>query len=190
MVADSIRMNITLPSSLAQELNNLIGPRKKSRFITEAVEQKINTIKQSQMNKVLEKGYSEGKKEGLKISKEFEIKPVDTVEIKRHRVFRRPAIGRGYAGFNFFQDNAGDEGQVLAQRLIQTEPGDIQQLAIAACGGGGGGIRTDFSCIGDKKPGVEAARAARWGDGAGGEKEVIQLWRQPGLEIAPPVRRA
>jgi len=72
---NTIRMNITLPKDLAQQLDKLVGPRKKSRFITQTLRQRIARIQHEQIQDLLEEGYKARKAESLAITKEFE--PVD-----------------------------------------------------------------------------------------------------------------
>ena len=72
MKPETIRLNITLPSTLAKELKRITGPRKQSQFVSEAVEYRIKQLKKKQMEKVLAEGYKAARKEGLEISKEFE----------------------------------------------------------------------------------------------------------------------
>ena len=72
---NTIRLNITLPENLAHQLDRLVGPRKKSRFITETLRQRIEKIQNEQMQKLLEEGYKDRKAESLAITKEFE--PID-----------------------------------------------------------------------------------------------------------------
>ena len=72
METETIRLNITLPSTLAKELKRLSGPRKQSQFVAEALEQKIEQLKKKQMEKALAEGYKATSKEGLAITKEFE----------------------------------------------------------------------------------------------------------------------
>ena len=69
---DTVRLNITLPEELAQQLDKLVGPRKKSRFITEALRQRIEKMKNDQIQKLLKEGYKARKAESLAITKEFE----------------------------------------------------------------------------------------------------------------------
>jgi metal-responsive CopG/Arc/MetJ family transcriptional regulator len=69
------RLNITLPEDLVHQLDNLVGPRKKSRFITEILRQQIEKMKNDQIQKLLEEGYKARKAESLAITKEFE--PID-----------------------------------------------------------------------------------------------------------------
>ena len=69
---DTVRLNITLPEDLAHQLDRLVAPRKKSRFITEALRQRIEKMKNDQIQKLLEEGYKTRKAESLAITKEFE----------------------------------------------------------------------------------------------------------------------
>jgi len=72
---DTVRLNITLPEDLAHQLDRLVGPRKKSRFITETLRQQIEKMHNEQMQKLLEEGYKARKAESLAITREFE--PID-----------------------------------------------------------------------------------------------------------------
>ena len=72
-----VRLNITIQEELACQLNKLVGPRKKSRFIAEALEQRIGEIQEQELNKVLEEGYKVRKEESLSIAKEFEAVDVE-----------------------------------------------------------------------------------------------------------------
>jgi len=72
---NTVRLNITLPESLAHQLDKLVGPRRKSRFITETLKQRIEEIENEKIQKLLEEGYKDRKAESLDITKEFE--PID-----------------------------------------------------------------------------------------------------------------
>ena len=67
-----VRMNITMPEELAQQLDKLIGPRKKSHFITETLKERIERIQNEELQKMLEEGYKVRKKESQSIAEEFE----------------------------------------------------------------------------------------------------------------------
>ena len=67
-----VRMNITVPEELAQQLDKLIGPRKKSHFITETLKEKIEGIQNEELQKMLEEGYKVRKQESQSIAEEFE----------------------------------------------------------------------------------------------------------------------
>jgi metal-responsive CopG/Arc/MetJ family transcriptional regulator len=72
MATESVRLNITLPAELAKELKHITASRKQSKFVAEAVEQKIKELKQKQMEKVLVDGYKATRKEGVAITKDFD----------------------------------------------------------------------------------------------------------------------
>ena len=71
----AVKLNITIPEELARQLDKLAGRRKKSRFIAEALRQRIGEIQERELNQILEEGYKARKQESLSIAKEFE--PVD-----------------------------------------------------------------------------------------------------------------
>ncbi len=72
MNTDTVRLNITLPKELAQALDNLAGPRKRSRFISEAIRQQIQQMQKENLEKLLEEGYRATRKENFALAKEFE----------------------------------------------------------------------------------------------------------------------
>ena len=72
-----VRLNITIQEELARQLDKLVGPRKKSHFIAEALEQRIGEIQEEELNKILEEGYKSRKEESLSIAKEFEAVDVE-----------------------------------------------------------------------------------------------------------------
>ncbi|MFC1815025.1 CopG family ribbon-helix-helix protein [Thermodesulfobacteriota bacterium] len=72
MNTDTVRLNITLPKELAQALNKLSGPRKRSRFISEAIRQRIEQRQKEELDKILEEGYRAMGGESLALAKEFE----------------------------------------------------------------------------------------------------------------------
>ena len=73
MSAETVRLNITIPKDLAQALNRLAGPRKRSLFIVEAVKQRIEQQERDKLEKNLEEGYQAVAKENIAITKEFEV---------------------------------------------------------------------------------------------------------------------
>jgi metal-responsive CopG/Arc/MetJ family transcriptional regulator len=70
-----VRMNITLPAELAREIDRLVEPKKKSRFIAQTLQQRIERIQHEKVQKILEEGYKARKKESQYLAKELE--PVD-----------------------------------------------------------------------------------------------------------------
>jgi len=67
-----VRMNITIPEDLARQLDQLVDSRKKSRFITETLKERVKKIEEDKLQKMLEEGYKKRKEESLSISRDFE----------------------------------------------------------------------------------------------------------------------
>ncbi len=72
METETVRLNITLPKGLVQAMNRVAEPRKRSRFIAEAVRQKIEKNDKEELEKLLVEGYRAAAKESLALTKEFE----------------------------------------------------------------------------------------------------------------------
>jgi metal-responsive CopG/Arc/MetJ family transcriptional regulator len=72
MNTDLVRLNITLPKKLVQSLDKLAGPRKRSRFIAEALENQIKQYEEAKLEKLLAEGYRATEKEDVPLAKEFE----------------------------------------------------------------------------------------------------------------------
>lgn len=72
MATEMTRINITLPTSVAEALNQYSGTRKRSQFIAEAIKMRIRQLEAKKMAALLTEGYQATKNEGLKITKEFE----------------------------------------------------------------------------------------------------------------------
>jgi CopG family transcriptional regulator/antitoxin EndoAI len=72
MDTETVRLNITLPKELIEEMNRVTEPKKRILFIAEAVRQKILQIKKDEMEKLLIEGYQAVAKESLSLTKEFE----------------------------------------------------------------------------------------------------------------------
>lgn len=68
----TVRMNITLPEELSRQLDEMVHPGRKSRFIAEAVSERIHEIKNEKLASLLKEGYSATRKESLSLSREFE----------------------------------------------------------------------------------------------------------------------
>ena len=69
---NTVRLNITLPKELAEQLDKLVAPKKKSLFITETLRERIEKIQNEQLQKLLEEGYKAARKENLVLAREFE----------------------------------------------------------------------------------------------------------------------
>ena len=72
MSTEMVRLNITLPFSIAEELNQITVSRKRSQFVAEAIRLRIMQLKDKKLEALLGEGYKAEKEEGLKITKEFE----------------------------------------------------------------------------------------------------------------------
>jgi metal-responsive CopG/Arc/MetJ family transcriptional regulator len=72
MNTDPVRLNITLPKELVQNIDKLAGSRKRSRFIAEAVENQIKQCEKAELEKSLAEGYRATEKESYAFAKEFE----------------------------------------------------------------------------------------------------------------------
>ncbi len=67
------RLNITLPEKLSNRLDALVGPGKKSRFIAETLEEKIESIEQERLQAALEEGYQARGEEAVSCTEAFEV---------------------------------------------------------------------------------------------------------------------
>jgi len=72
MNTDIIRMNITLPKELVESLDEMAGPRKRSRFIAQALRLMIDQLKKKEIDLQLTEGYRVRKDENLKVAEAFE----------------------------------------------------------------------------------------------------------------------
>jgi metal-responsive CopG/Arc/MetJ family transcriptional regulator len=72
MNSNTIRLNITLPRDLVLSLDQVAGHRKRSRFIARAVLEKIEQMKNQEMEALLTEGYQAQQAESLAIVKDFE----------------------------------------------------------------------------------------------------------------------
>jgi metal-responsive CopG/Arc/MetJ family transcriptional regulator len=72
MDTDTVRLSITLQKDLFQALDKLTGPRKRSQFISKAIELSLRNAEKEKIERLLEKGYRATKQEGIGLSKKFE----------------------------------------------------------------------------------------------------------------------
>lgn len=63
------RLNITLPETINKEIENIPN---KSRFISEALKEKIEKMKKQKLDKLLIEGYKATKEEDRKMNREWE----------------------------------------------------------------------------------------------------------------------
>ena len=72
MNTETVRLNITLQKDLVQALDKLTGPRKRSHFISKAIELSIREAENEKIEKLLEEGYRATRQESLDLAKEFQ----------------------------------------------------------------------------------------------------------------------
>ncbi len=65
---EAVRINVSLPKEVLEELSKEVGPRKRSRFITEAIEHFLK----ERRNKRLAVEYREAAAEIRRVNKELE----------------------------------------------------------------------------------------------------------------------
>ena len=63
------RLNITLPEEIIEEIKNIPN---KSRFITQALKEKLERTKREKLDELLIEGYKATKEEDKRIDKEWE----------------------------------------------------------------------------------------------------------------------
>jgi metal-responsive CopG/Arc/MetJ family transcriptional regulator len=68
---NTVRLNITIPEHLSRKLDQLVSPRKKSKFIVESLEECIRRRERQELKAKLKEGYKVRKDEGLSLAEEF-----------------------------------------------------------------------------------------------------------------------
>ena len=69
---NTVRLNITLPKEILNQLDQIAGPKGKSSFISECIKKRIEQIEKEKLLNLLKEGYKNAKGEGLELAKEFE----------------------------------------------------------------------------------------------------------------------
>jgi metal-responsive CopG/Arc/MetJ family transcriptional regulator len=72
MRQQTARINVTLPKELIESVNQIAGPRSRSRLIAESLREHIRQIKKDELEKQLEIGYRATAKESIAMAREFE----------------------------------------------------------------------------------------------------------------------
>jgi metal-responsive CopG/Arc/MetJ family transcriptional regulator len=72
MHSETVRINIILPRDMVEYLNQIAGPRNRSRLISESIRESIRQRKKAELEKQLEEGYRASIKENIAFAKEFE----------------------------------------------------------------------------------------------------------------------
>jgi len=73
MNINNTRLNITLPNDLVRLIDQMSGPRKRSLFIADAVQQKIHQAQKEDLENKMAEGYRAGFNESRDIASEFEV---------------------------------------------------------------------------------------------------------------------
>lgn len=71
----SARLNLKVPLDIMEEIEKLSGPRQRSKFIIEAIRDRIAAIRREQLALLLKEGYLARSDEAAELAKEFE--PLD-----------------------------------------------------------------------------------------------------------------
>ena len=66
------RLNLKVPLQMVEEIEKLSGPRQRTRFIVEAIRDRIATIKREQLALLMKEGYLARSDEAAELAKEFE----------------------------------------------------------------------------------------------------------------------
>jgi metal-responsive CopG/Arc/MetJ family transcriptional regulator len=73
MHSETVRLNIILPKDQVESLNQIAGPRNRSRVISESIREYILQRGKMELEKQLEEGYRASAKENISFAKEFEV---------------------------------------------------------------------------------------------------------------------
>lgn len=74
---NTVRMNITLPNQIAEDLKSVVGDRKRSGFIAESLRYHLDLLKKQQLEDELKEGYQSEKGHSLEISNDFEASDLE-----------------------------------------------------------------------------------------------------------------
>jgi metal-responsive CopG/Arc/MetJ family transcriptional regulator len=66
------RLNITLPEEMIEELDQVIGPRHKSRFIASTIRNRLDELRVARLREEMIEGYRARHRESSDLAKEFE----------------------------------------------------------------------------------------------------------------------
>jgi CopG family transcriptional regulator/antitoxin EndoAI len=66
------RLNITLPEELIQELDRIVGQRRKSKFIASTLQERLKKLRSERLEVLMKEGYQAGIREGEEITRDFE----------------------------------------------------------------------------------------------------------------------
>lgn len=68
---DIVKVNIVIPKKIMDEIDAMTGPRKRNRFIVEALTEKVKELKREEMLRLLEEGYRTTQEEDRTLTEDF-----------------------------------------------------------------------------------------------------------------------
>jgi metal-responsive CopG/Arc/MetJ family transcriptional regulator len=71
METQKVRINISVPKELLMAIDRMAGKRKRSRFIAEAVRERIESVKTERLATLMAEGYRKNRQETLDLAAEF-----------------------------------------------------------------------------------------------------------------------
>lgn len=77
MNTEMVRLNISLPASINEELRKYTKARQRSRFIAKAIQLLLKQLKEEERKALLEEGYKATAVEGVQITREFEAADIE-----------------------------------------------------------------------------------------------------------------
>lgn len=72
MRSQNVRLNVVLPKDVVDSLDDIAGPRNRSRVISESIREYITQKKKAELEKQLEEGYRATVKESIALARDFE----------------------------------------------------------------------------------------------------------------------
>jgi metal-responsive CopG/Arc/MetJ family transcriptional regulator len=77
MHTETVRINVTLPKEVLESLNQIAGPRRRSRLIAESLREYMRQRKADELAKQLEEGYCATAALNIAMTKEFEASDLE-----------------------------------------------------------------------------------------------------------------
>jgi metal-responsive CopG/Arc/MetJ family transcriptional regulator len=74
------RLNITIPSELAEKFRKRVKPRKRSEFISQAIVKKLDEIEKKHIQDLLKEGYLAVNLEEKELRTDFDITSSDGID--------------------------------------------------------------------------------------------------------------
>lgn len=68
----AVKLNFTIPEDVVTMLKASVGERSRSRFVSEAIHEKLTRLEQEQLRHMLIEGYSARREEDAEVNKDWE----------------------------------------------------------------------------------------------------------------------